>query len=284
MEDFIAALNSSRVKVVLLSAMPPETAAASVNMMMDKLTTPYLHELTVSYNRLPPSCALRMASFLLSSRCRLRVFRVSANDLGVAGIREIMDAMEHNYSLHALEMFANWYHLADEGETEGSMEQLHAHKVELLARNDELRAAVESQSLDLLRAARILLSVPSHPTDSPGSTDLWQRLPKEIKHYLLRSTLAPTLSPSQQLDVVKYATNRSTLPPLLPTLRSRGCVRDPALPSFGSASTCSGGTCLSSESVVCKRDEQRLNWRITVGCDVYSPPPKQSSPPEPSSS
>ena len=282
MAEFIAALNSSRVKVVVISAMPPETATASVNMMMDRLRTPYLHELTVSYNRLPLSCAPRMASYLTSQRCRLRVFRISANDLGVAGMRIILNAMESNYSLSSVEMFANWYHLSDEGETEESLEKLHARKLELVTRNNQLRTAVEAESLQLLVSARVLLSEPKpdpsapDPPPPPPPTDLWHRLPIEMRHYLL-STLAPTLSPSQLITVIKYATNRSTLPPLLPTLRSRGCLRDPASLSFGSASTCTAGTCLSTESIVCRREEQRQEWRIAVGCDVYCPPGESTS-------
>ncbi|KAF9039294.1 hypothetical protein BJ165DRAFT_1497311 [Panaeolus papilionaceus] len=125
-----------------------------------------------------------------SPPCRLVKFNANANQLGVKGIRHIVNALRHCYSLEVVELYAN----SDEGleiggsssdnddEEEGSssseianaasyrmLEQIRSR---YLMRNYFLKSNIKDQALELLKATRVLMSKPIHSSVPSHSTSL----------------------------------------------------------------------------------------------------------------
>ena len=206
---------------------------------------------------------------------------------------------------------------------------------QILTRNTVLKHQVEKEALILLRHSRpILLRSRGHnsrdavpltilgsdsrsPLDtfpsslfsaigqpltlSPSGTSAtnveafpFQQLPTELQLYSL-SFLAPILSNAQRIRVFTFASDPSTLPPLLPSLTGGGgCIPNPANLQFsiedavpsqsplgigpgggvqlrkrggGSASGCASGKCMGG--VLCRREAERAQWLVSVRCTAF---------------
>jgi hypothetical protein len=201
----------------------------------------------------------------------------------------------------------------------------------ILLRNNHLKREVNKQSIILLRYARPLLLQSQRrkgpvDTNGPPQTTLalpyipwgydmglgchkwfppfrFRSLPLELQHHTL-SFLAPSLSSSQRIRVIDYATSTKTLPSLLPPLStlSRSVhfgsgdgvsyVPDPSSIEYalggtiwslkpshkpfitsGMADSCIG----SSNSLLCKRENERIRFLEVVGCDSFELDPGESA-------
>ncbi|KAI1783310.1 hypothetical protein LXA43DRAFT_931483 [Ganoderma leucocontextum] len=139
----------------------------------------------------------------------------------------------------------------------------------------------------------LALSPPSTPAAKVEAFPFLQ-LPTELQLYTL-SFLAPILSNAQRIRIFTYASDPSTLPPLLPCLTSGGgCIPDPANLQFsiedtmpsqsplgmgpgggvqlrkrvgGPASGCAGGKCMGG--VLCRREAERAQWLASVRCTAF---------------
>ncbi|KAI6029829.1 hypothetical protein BKA83DRAFT_4223653 [Pisolithus microcarpus] len=163
----------------------------------------------------------------------------------------------------------------------------------IMMRNQYWKRRVEKEALNLLKYARPLLMrskssldsaplLPLHSSSSPTSTPTegfpFFALPNELKLYIL-SLFAPSLSPTQRVHIYNYASDPVTLPPLVPTLRrgfTKQCLVDPS--SLGATvggsnygSGCPAGKCMGSNSLVCRREEERAKFLEAVGCTAYEP-------------
>ncbi|TFK90198.1 RNI-like protein [Polyporus arcularius HHB13444] len=135
------------------------------------------------------------------------------------------------------------------------------------------------------------------PATSSNSQSLWAKLPVELQLHIL-SFLGPILSRAQRIRIFTYASSPSTLPTLLPCLSSGGgCIPDPASPQFGlgtptsgplgiglgggvmlrkrgvgssSVGGCANGKCMGAgNSVMCRREAERLQWLTSVRCNAF---------------
>ncbi|KAK7031043.1 hypothetical protein VNI00_013833 [Paramarasmius palmivorus] len=207
----------------------------------------------------------------------------------------------------------------------------------VVTRNKHLKQAVEKDALELLVYARaVLLRTGRSPTRGTGAvakpcstsctcipvsggstlvkateTSLshfpFISLPTELQLYIL-SLLAPTLSPTQRLNIFTYASSPTTLPRLLPCLSSSSsnpdsklCIPDPTTSMMGTPNMgpvestepntspkllkppvwpivgrqrggCASGKCMGgSNSVLCHRMQERTRWLETVKCTAYDP-------------
>ncbi len=270
----MTAINQSRLRKLILSSF--EWGELFVPHILDNLNTPYLHELGLAMTGLSFASAPSIVAYLTSPRCNLKVLRLSANKLGYRGMRHILYAMEHNYSLVTLELHGN---LMEEGDLEEDNPSglLSKWRVLIQKRNAHFQMVVEIEALSLLRHSRILLLGHEKLETVPSPL----HLPMELQLHVL-SFLAPSLSESQRLRVFNYASSTSTLPPLLPPLIGSECLRDPAaLPMFPgglvgtpAVGACESGKCMGSgNSVICRRETARSEWLMAVGCHVYIPEP-----------
>ncbi|KAL6300957.1 hypothetical protein BKA93DRAFT_799841 [Sparassis latifolia] len=121
----------------------------------------------------------------------------------------------------------------------------------------------------------------------PVKPFLFSLLPTELQLYIL-SFLAPTLSTSQRLRIVTYASSRSTLPPLLPSLYARDCpasypVSQPSeLSAIGGSrirrrppADVARSLCVR-KSQTNRRQDERFRWLTEMKCDVYEVDPDMS--------
>jgi len=170
------------------------------------------------------------------------------------------------------------------------------HRV--LMRNGYWKRQTEKEGLILLRYSRPLLmrsksspltTSPSRPTSPPlrTATSLFPfyALPNELKLYILE-LLAPSLSSAQRMRIYNYASDPSTLPCLLPTLRrdsGKGCLADPStllgssvgfqvISPNGGGQRCVDGKCMGARnSLLCRREEERNKFLEAMGCCAYEP-------------
>ncbi|KAF9225842.1 hypothetical protein BS17DRAFT_699426 [Gyrodon lividus] len=252
--------------------------------------------------------------------CYLQTFKCSGNSLGVRGVWEIIRAVEGgNWGLTKVEMYANQLaeppvtpdtsdvslaHQASEiepssiPETEEAWKDSERALHRVLMRNGYWKRQTEKEALILLKYSRPLLlrpksspvtSSPSQPPSPPLPSAItlfpFYALPNELKLYIL-ALLAPSLSSAQRMRIYNYASDPSTLPPLLPTLRrdlGKGCLVDPssllgttigfpvASPG-GSGQRCADGKCMGvGNSLLCRREEERNKFIGAVGCCAYEP-------------
>ena len=253
--------------------MDPATAPRFTTRFLEELNSPYLRELTLSFNNLPPSTAYEFASFITSPRCRLKVLRLSANHFGVLGVRDLVDAMENNYSLTEVEVYAN----VSEGDGQDGqkiIEKAQKKRKDLQDRNKALRQQMEREALSLLRCSRILLLSRGGAVSERFPRGLSLRtLPMELLLHVL-SFIAPTLSVPQRGRIFDYASTRSTLPSLIPRLFSRGCIQDPSSFPQGASSDCTAGNCMgTSGSLSCRKQAEKEEWLTQMGCDIYEASP-----------
>jgi hypothetical protein len=209
-------------------------------------------------------------AYLRSTHCRpLRWLKLNGNSLGSSSLRRLVDMLEqYNFNLSMLEVYSNtteeettfkW------GEFVAIMRQLN----KISARNKHLQIETENEAFMLLRCARaVLLRSSRSPSDS-SETNLPQvtpvassslmnqskssfkfaNLPTELQLHIL-SFATPYISVSQRLKIFRYASDRSTLPPLLPSLKTwmKNRVDE------------------TSENRI---QRERERWLNVVGCNYY---------------
>jgi hypothetical protein len=223
------------------------------------LDAPHLRDLQISGVEIHEESAPFIVQFLSDSRCHLHSFSCNANHLGPIGVSSIVAAVQNNYFIENVSLYAN-------GVVDKALESVIRH---LLYRNQHLKREVAKQALTLLVYARTLLL--------PSSCSTWHTIPPEIQQYIL-SFLAPTLSFSQLIKICDYASSSSTLHhtvglqlPNLLTAKHTQCIPDPGSLSFqSSGGSCSPGTCRGlSQSISCHREEERLQWLECVDCLAY---------------
>lgn len=210
--------------------------------------------------------ASEIAGFITSPRCHLYRLRLSGNSLGQAGVDDVLHAMQHNYSLRMMDLFAN----ADDID--------YAMKKVTETRNTVLLNNVSREARALLRASRIVLLRGSRRdgarSDFQSVPPALPELPLELKQHIL-ICLAPHLSTEQCLHIFDYALLLATLP-LLATPTSHSCLPDPSAVPFGLSATpqspCEGDVCIGAEdSLSCRHKTLRADWLLRVGCDVPDP-------------
>lgn len=187
---------------------------------------------------------------------------------------------------------------------------------DILLRNIHLKREVNKQSVALLRCARPLLlhskrrlapAVSDAPPQDYTPTYSFERsppfafrkLPLELQHHIL-SFFAPSLSSSQRIHIFNYASSTDTLPLLLPPLSTltrsvrpgSACIPDPASIEYALGGTvwalkadhnplypkCTVDRCMgSSNSLLCRREKERLQFLENVGCDTYELEPGEAA-------
>lgn len=232
------------------------------------------------------ACVPSIISHLSSPSCRLQTLRLSGNQLGKRGVLALVENAEReNYTLLKLDIFANSVQPGpaededDGGLTSEVSRQIGVRLKSLSTRNSHLKRETERDSFSLLRHSRAVL-LHSNLPPSESKNDLPQ-LPIEVQLHIL-SFLAPTLSAAQRVRIFKYASDQRTLPRLLPSLKSSGCVPDPSGFAFGGVGRgigfglgtkgmgCTNGRCMGAgNSVICRREGERLKYLTEVGCTSY---------------
>ncbi|KAJ3575821.1 hypothetical protein NP233_g830 [Leucocoprinus birnbaumii] len=214
----------------------------------------------------------------------------------------------------------------------------------ILLRNTHLKREVNKQAVILLHYARPLLLEAKRrrgPVDPRVSSqpplqlpyEPWgydsgfsrfyppfqfRSLPLELQHHIL-SFLSPSLSSSQRIRVLGYATAAKTLPSLLPPLSTvsrsvhvgnghgTACIPDPSSIEYALGGTiwpvkshrstfdpiCTPDRCMgSSNSLLCRREKERIEFLENVGelrhvqtsasnCDQGLETPSPKPPPSP---
>ncbi|KAJ3550100.1 hypothetical protein NMY22_g635 [Coprinellus aureogranulatus] len=317
---FVEALNSSHLEILSLNT-NHGLGDLFIEHFLPHLHAPRLRELHISSVGLTRRSVPHIAAFIRSpERCRMTTLKCNGNSLGLRGVRSIIRAIEQtNYSLLSVEFWANQLSgnssddsddalsAEEEDEDEEPLDEtsVEAWKVcqaklaRICARNNYLRRETQGQALELLRYSRVLLlrselrgKDPEKTRDADWHGFTFTMLPTELQLSIL-SLLAPSLSSAQRSRIFSYAADASTLPPLLPSLRSPGtagaqCLPDPShpgpVPGLGAFGTvwavnglgkdahCSSGHCMgASNAVSCNKDKERQRWLEAMGCSVYEP-------------
>ncbi|TFY54920.1 hypothetical protein EVJ58_g8575 [Rhodofomes roseus] len=287
---FAEALNTSQLETLSLTT---NTALADefIARFLPVLDAPHLQEMQLSVLGLTHASAPSIVEYISSPRCRLRALRANGNRLGLRGARTIVRAIHrHNFTLAKAR---------DDSEKE---------LARALQRNRHLREATEREALSLLKYARAVLLKPRSVRAPSASRALvpctrgglfssislaeppllpfrFTSLPIELQLYIL-SFLAPTLSSAQRIRIYTYASSQATLPPLLPSLSSRGNLPDPTTLPFGGvpmgvgmmlrkrrgyASGCDGVVTGSKPATPGsgRKAEERARWLTMMRCDAF---------------
>ncbi|CAL1699019.1 unnamed protein product [Somion occarium] len=273
---FVEALNSSRVAMLTFSTNRGD-GDALISHLLNTLDSPTLQEIHFSMATLTYGSVPHIVQFVSSPRCRAHTVRASGNKLGVRGVREIIETVERsNFSLLKFDLFANGL---EEGEADTDVEErnsaealqkLSARLKAALSRNDGLRRKTEKDAFVLLRHARSVLLRTSGNDSTTRYPSLTPRLPIELQLHVL-SFLAPHLSTSQRLRIFNFASTSSTLPRLAPTPSGPGCIPDPASMAFGGPG-CASGKCMGTgNSLMCRREGERLKWLAEFSSCISGP-------------
>lgn len=133
----------------------------------------------------------------------------------------------------------------------------------VLSRNELLQRDTRAAALQLLRYSRALLLKPKRTNDDKAIRPPYcvQSLPTELQLQILSLTV-DTLSANQRIRIFRFASDPSTLPPLLPDLLRRGSDEVPELGLLEK-----GGAPVT----LSPRDANRSRWLQVVGCDLYEP-------------
>ncbi|KAG7448738.1 uncharacterized protein BT62DRAFT_946378 [Guyanagaster necrorhizus] len=276
-ETFTNSINSSHLEMLSLTT----NIALSDNFVgafFSSLRSTYLKELHVSATGITHRSAPHIISYISShERCRLHTFKCNGNALGHSAVKRIISAIEkRNFVLSGIELYSN--HMATESDDDDTSsddtdwKELESKLRLILSRNMHLKRVAEKEALGLLCYSRTLLL--------PSTSSALCMLPTEIKLHIL-SFLAPSLSPSQRINVCTYASALTTLPPLLPKLSGgelKICLPDPFSLGFaegekkvwevrGATGGCASGKCLGA--VLCHKEQQRTKWLEAVECSAY---------------
>ncbi|KAG1753604.1 uncharacterized protein EDB91DRAFT_1242587 [Suillus paluster] len=303
---FATAVNHSRLEFLSLTG-NHKLGDAVVETFFHHLRAPRLRELHVNAMGLTARCASGLAEWISSGHngraCSLHTLKCSGNNLGIKGVWEVIHAIEMgNWSLMNVEVYANQIAGTEipndnspiqqsgqlpSSETEVSWKDAERalHRV-LHRRNAYWKRQTEMEALNLLKYSRTLIfrsmaSLSSADQQASSRSFPFHYLPIELRLQII-AVLAPSLSCAQRTRIYDYATDPSTLPPLLPRLQrdmGHGCVADPSRllgASVGftlhNSGGCAEGKCMGTgNSLVCRRDAERTRFLEAVGCRAYEP-------------
>lgn len=304
---FATTVNHSQLEFLSLTG-NHKLGDAVVETFFRHLKAPRLRELHINAMGLTARCASGLAEWISlghnGGAYSLHTLKCSGNNLGLKGVWEVIHAIEMgNWSLMNVEVYANQLAATEilndnspiqqssSSETEVSWKDAERalHRV-LHRRNAYWKRQVEMDALSLLKYSRTLILRPKaslssadrHPmSDLVSESFPFHNLPTELRLQIL-AVLAPSLSCAQRTRIYDYATDPSTLPPLLPRLRrdiSYGCVADPSRAlgasvgfTLHSSGSCAEGKCMGTgNSLVCRREAERNRFLEAVGCCAYEP-------------
>ncbi|KAG9101691.1 hypothetical protein FS749_004500 [Ceratobasidium sp. UAMH 11750] len=217
---FADALNHSKVRTLVLT----NNELLSDNFLirfLGELHTPYLRDLQLSRLGLTESSIPALSRFLESSACYgLRSLHLNANMLSYIGLHKLVNnSLTKNTTLCEMEIYAN--SVIGPGGGAGDDTAIRDTTLQVLAprlaRNLVYLRRVEREARALLVIARTVLfgeegCVQLNSSDLP--TFPWRKLAPELQLYILRF-MYTDLSDAQHTRVCNYASNRSTLPPIL---------------------------------------------------------------------
>ncbi|KAF9237367.1 hypothetical protein BU15DRAFT_76082 [Melanogaster broomeanus] len=300
------AINSSKLRTLSLAG-NSQLGDAFVECFLPSLHSRHLHELHISAVGLTSRSAPVIGAWISgksprnsSGTCYLQTLKCSGNSLGVevyanqlAGSPAVPDLSDDSPAHQASETDP-----PSIPETEDAWKESERALHRVLMRNGYWKRQAEKEALILLKYSRPVLlrpksspitSSPSQPPSRllPSTTALFPfcALPNELKLYIL-ALLAPSLSSAQRTRVYNYASDPSTLPPLLPTLRrdmGQGCLADPSsllgatigfpvISPGSSGQRCADGKCMGAgNSLLCGREKERNRFLEAVGCCIYEP-------------
>ncbi|KAH9475282.1 hypothetical protein JR316_0012393 [Psilocybe cubensis] len=219
--------------------------------------------------------------------------------MGYRGLKAIVAAMERNWTLEKVNLFAN--NSLDESEAAGrtddladynrlmsmvkadfstsqeelmvlawgsgcGLSHLESKLKIIIGRNILYKRQVKKEAVDLLRYSRLMLHKPVEAPLSFGS------LPIELQLSVLSHT-APFLSTSQRIRIFEYAVNKSTLPNLRLHLPVRKPSLDPTPSPKSGKKIGSLGPRNTNISGGVQRKMKIDEWLESVGCDSYDPEP-----------
>lgn len=214
--DFASAINSSHLSTLQLSSNP--ISAEFLSAFLSSVNSPHLSKLYLSTTGLTSASIPALVKWLGDpQRCHLTTFKCNGNQLGFLGVQSIVRTIEmNNFCLTTCEIFSNQVNEEDDDDgSDASFTRWLTNDTLLkmiLHRNTTLTNGVQIDAVNLLKYARPAL------LHSKIEVDI-RTLPVELTLYTL-SFIAPVfLSPSQRIRIFDYASDRSTLPPLLPSLK-----------------------------------------------------------------
>lgn len=133
-----------------------------------------------------------------------------------------------------------------------------------LSRNELLQRRTHAAAFGLLRYSRALLLKPrkTNKDETERPSFHIQSLPTELQLHILSFTV-DILSPNQRIRIFQFASDPTTLPAILPSLRRRQAA--------GVSSELGLLEKSSAPFTLSPRDANRARWLQTVGCDIYEP-------------
>ena len=214
-----------------------------------------------------------LVDYLSSPRSRhLAGLKLSGNNLTQRGAARIVRSMQANFNLTSMEMYGIRTLQGDqedsgEGSSGDGSVTIHGETTRfaiamrwVLSRNELLRKDAQAEALQLLRYSRALLLEPRRTNEDKVRRPPFhiQSLPTELQLHILSLTV-DTLSANQRIRIFRFASDLTTLPPLLPDLR----MEPEEVPELDLLEKNSAPVTLSP------RDTNRAQWLQTVGCDIY---------------
>ncbi|PPR04688.1 hypothetical protein CVT24_011905 [Panaeolus cyanescens] len=302
----VPASQSLRTLVFSNNPLSPEFRRTLISLLHN---IPSLRELSLSMTGLTSKDGKALGKYFcrVSPPCRLVKFDANANQLGVKGIKYIVNSLRHCYSLEVVELYANSNDGSSSPATSSSEDDgshgeianaasyrmLEQVRSRYLMRNYFLKSSIKEQALELLKATRVLLSKPAVSLPAPPgstshtciSTPCFSTLPNELKLGIL-AELAPHLSHQQFMHVIEYGSLRETLPSVelrLPKLQlsARGSAEKPTTSrKFGSIVRTSPTTPSAQSNTTHYPNEKGTAlqaWLELVGCDMYEPSDQETN-------
>ena len=216
-----------------------------------------------------------LVEYLSSPRSRhLAGLKLSGNNLSARGAARIVRSMQQaNFNLTSMEMYGiRTLQGGQEDSGEGSSGDgsviLHGETTRfaiamrwVLSRNELLQNDTRAAALQLLQYSRVLLLKPERTSEDKARRLPFHihSLPMELQLQILSLTV-DTLSTNQRIRIFRFASDLTTLPPLLPDLLRRESEEVPELDLLEKS---------SAPVTLSPRDANRAQWLQTVGCDIY---------------
>ena len=270
------ALNSSSLKSLSLSSCD-KLSDTFAETFFPRLDSPHLVNLHLSKTGLTRAAVPHLVEYLSSPRARhLAGLKLSANNLTGRGVARIVRSMHQaNFNLTSMEMYGirtlqGGREDSGEGSSGDGYVTLHGETTRfgvamrwVLSRNELLQNETRAAALQLLRYSRALLIKPGRTNEDKARRSPFhiQSLPTELQLQILSLTV-DTLSTSQRMRIFRFASDSTTLPPLLPELLRRESEEVPELDLLEKS---------SAPVTLSPRDANRAQWLQTVGCDIYEP-------------
>ena len=268
------ALNSSSLKSLSLSSCDG-LCDAFAERFLPRLDSPHLVNLHLSKTGLTRAAVPHLVDYLSSPRSRhLAGLKLSGNNLTARGAARIVRSMQQaNFNLTSMEMYGiRTLQAGQEDSGEGSSGDgsvtLHGETTRfaiamrwVLSRNEVLQKETRAAALRLLQYSRALLLKPGRTNEGKARRPPFhiQSLPTELQLQILSLTV-DTLSANQRIRIFRFASDLTTLPPLLPDLLRRESEEVPELDLLEKS---------SAPVTLSPRDVNRTQWLQAVGCDIY---------------